>query len=325
MAKNELILGYTKIEFEKNLDKSFNNPFVIYEDLKDEMYRFFIDDAKAEAWFTERDKAREEGRAMDAKIEAYQFPGTGIVGTPNFTATVEFLHGDGERAPEGSTGNYISIRPKIEDRSKNDTHESISVYVNISNNGDARPTIYDIVRSNEVYTINIDDYLRLGDNDIVITIEGRASGARKTVVMSYNIFRLAVDCGFNFSQPLPHNKNFSVNYTVKGNGQKDVYFYIDGVVVANHTISANDSEASLSQTIVNSGDKALSPGKHTLQIYAVSNGYSSDLLYYEFIVEGIENIFTTTLISYRFAAGTPPFSGSVPGFTGTQYITKILD
>lgn len=325
MAKNELILGYSKVEFERNLDRAFACPFVAYEDLEDEMYRFFIDDGHAVAWFNERRLSREEGRAMDAVIASYEFAGRGIAGTPNYTASVEFLHGDGERAPEGSTGNYISIRPKIEDRSKNDTHESISVYINISNNGESRPPIYDIVRSNTVYTVNIDDYIKLGDNDIVITIEGRASGARKTVVMSYNVFRLAIDCGFNFSQPVQHNRNFSVNYTVKGNGQKDVFFYIDGAVSANHIISANEADVTLSQIISNSGDKALTPGKHSLQIYAVSNGYASDLLYYEFIVEGVESTFTTCLVAHRFPAGTSPFTGSLPGFSGTQYVTKVLD
>lgn len=325
MAKKEpLIVGdYTDEELIDGFKRIFEGPFTVYEDTEDECFRFFVTDEKALAWFAEKKAAEAEGRAMDPIIQKYEFPGIAIPGTPNFSATITPIHGDGEKTIEGSTGNYVSFRPNIIDRSKNDTNESVDVYVTITNATTSR-TIYEIHKSNELVEINVDDYIQLGTNDIVIVCKGRASGASKTIVMTMTVFRLSLDASFNISKVIEPNTDFSVTYNIKGNGQKVVYFYIDGVERANKTVSATDTDANLTQAFINNNG-AIAPGKHTLQMYAMSNGYPTDLLYFEFIIGGIANTYTTTVVSYRFPSGTTPFQGQVPGFSGEQYVTKKID
>lgn len=308
---------------QKYLKGKLKSPFRLFEDTKEECFRFFLSDQHAKEWFEERDLAKSEGRAMNALISSYEFSGNAIPGTPNYSASIQILHGDGENTIEGSTGNYIAFRPLIEDRSKNDTKESIDIYINISNNGENKPPIYLIKRSNTIVQVNIDDYIKLGDNDIIITIKGRANGVSKTIVMTYSQFRLQIESGFNISQTIVKNTDFSVNCNIQGNGQKEVRFYIDGKQVANKIISSQDTNANISQLFTNKNGQ-YTPGKHTLQIYAISNGYPSDLLYYEFVIGGMDETFTTCLVQYRFPPGTEPFAGDTPVFTGEQYVTQKL-
>ena len=116
-------------------------------------------------------------------------------------------------------------------------------------------------------------------------VKGRSTGTTKTVVATYTVIKLNISSTFNIAVPIQQNTSFEAAYTVEGDGDKTIEFYIDGNLVANPVVSSLEYLVTKRQTI-----QGLTSGKHTLQMLAKTqiNGYTfrSKLLYYEFIVVG---------------------------------------
>jgi hypothetical protein len=171
--------------------------------------------------------------------------------------------------------------------------------------------------------MNIDKYLSLGKNTISIMVKGRSTGTTKTVVATYTVIKLNISSTFNIALPVQPNTNFEVTYTVEGDGDKTIEFYIDGGLEANPVVSSLEYLATKRQLI-----RGLASGRHTLQILAKTqiNGYTfkSKLLYYEFIVVGQE--MTTTVIAEEFSSTTDVYAGNTrPGLIGEQYVIKVIN
>lgn len=62
MKQKEFYSQYTAEQIENTLVRSNEKPFVIYQDVDNECYRFFVDQEKADAWIAEYQAAMDEGR-----------------------------------------------------------------------------------------------------------------------------------------------------------------------------------------------------------------------------------------------------------------------
>ena len=127
--------------------------------------------------------------------------------------------------------------------------------------------------------MNIDNFISLGTNTISITVKGRSTGASRTVVATYNVIKLNLSSTFQIARSIEENTPFDVTYTVEGDSDKIVEFYIDGVLKYNPTVSSLEPIATKVQSI-----GGLSAGKHTLQMQAKmqigESQFRSKLLYY---------------------------------------------
>lgn len=107
--------------------------------------------------------------------------------------------------------------------------------------------------------MNIDNYISLGTNTIAIMVKGRATGASKTIIATYNVVKLSLSSNFQIARSLEPNTPFDVTYTIEGDADKVVEFYIDGILASNTTVSSLEPIATKVQRL-----NGLNPGKHTL-------------------------------------------------------------
>lgn len=311
---------YTAEEIEHILNTSDLVPFVIYYDRENSVYRFFRDAEKRDAWI-----AATVANEMTPEIAAYEFTESFTAPAP-YTININSLK-DNQYILWGTTGNTVEFSFQTVDGNSNmgEVNESVDVYYTFKT-PQGTSTTSNIYNSGAPVRMVVDDYLALGTNVITILIRGRSTGAIKTVVVTYYVIELSISSTFDISKSIPENSNFSVTYTVRGQSDKTVEFYIDGTLVLNPQVSQLEAEATRTQTF-NNTDGKWKPGRHTLQIRALMTGgdqiFSSDILYYEFIITGIDQ--TQIVISERFPSSMGIIVGNQPGLTGEQYVTRTLN
>src|SRR5574344_2366292 len=315
MARNTHTFKYTARQLDTILSKAEGNPIVIWHDEAAGVYRFFPDEARRDAWI-QSDRDQE----MTPEIDAYQFAQP-ITAPAPYTINIVVIN-DNRYILDGTVGTTLDFTFETLDGNGSTIQESVDVYYTFrSPSGTLTATdVYDA--GTEVH-MNIDKYISLGKNTISIMVKGRATGTTKTVVATYNVVKLNISSTFNIAAPIQPSTAFEVTYTIEGEGDKTIEFYIDGELKANPTVSSLEYLATKRQPI-----SGLAAGKHTLQILAKmqigSYQFRSKLLYYEFIVVGQE--ITTTVIAEEFPSTMDVYSGNTrPGLTGEQYVIKVIN
>lgn len=314
MKRNQLTLSYTKDELVDLLDKADRKPFVLYYDKASSLYRLFPSEEKKQAWID----AYAAGD-MSEEIAAYEF-------TEPFTAPAPYTINlyalkDNQYILKGSTGNYLEYQFGTVDGNGGQISESVDVYYTFKSSSGTSQTSK-IYNAGTSVKMSIDEYLQPGTNVITILVRGRSTGATKTQVITYYVVQLDINTTFDISRSIQHGSNFGVTYTVVGEADKTVEFYIDGSLTATAQVSSLEQTATKTQVFNNT----YSPGKHSLQIranmMAGDQQFYSKLLYYEFIITGAEQ--TTTLIQYEFPNTQPILVGERPGLHGEQYVTQSV-
>lgn len=318
MARKIHQLKYTTSELDAILDRADNKPFVIWYDESGGVYRFFPDEEKRDAWI---EKYLDDELINYPEIEAYEIFKGGIVAPAPNTINITILN-DNLPILNGSTGNTLNFTFDTVDGNGQPVYETVDVFYTFRSSAGTKnaSTVYSA--GTEVH-FNIDKYISLGKNSITITVKGKSTGASKTVVATYNVVELTLTSTFSIANVIYPNTAFGVNYIATGDGEKKVYFFVDGAPKANPTVSIYDSGVLKYQSLA-----GLSPGKHNLQMYAEMQigdyTFKSELLYYEFIVSGSD--LTTTVISEIFPSGTAIFeSGTRPGLYAEQYVIKKIN
>lgn len=309
---------YTAEEIEQILNDSDLMPFVIYYDKKNMVYRFFRTPERRDIWV----EAFESGN-MTEEIAAYEFTDSFTAPAP-YTINISGLK-DNQYILYGSTGTFIEFTFQTVDGNGGELNESVDVYYTIKTPvGTA--TTSNIYNAGAQARLNIDDYLALGTNVITILVRGRSTGTTKAVVVTYYMVELSLSSTFDISKSIQKDSNFSVTYTVRGQSDKTVEFYIDGHLEVTASVSQLQSEATRTE-IFNNSEGKWGPGRHTLQMranmMAGDQQFYSNILYYEFVITGIEQ--TVILISEIFPASTGIIVGVQPGLTGEQYVTRTLN
>lgn len=318
MKRNQLALSYTKDEFVNLLDRLDNRPFVLYYDRSSSLYRLFPTEDKRDAWV----QAYEAGD-MSEEIASYEF-------TEPFTAPAPYTINlyslkDNQYVLKDSTGNYLEYQFNTVDGNGGEISESVDVYYTFKSPSGT-------VQTSKVYNagtsvkMNIDDYLQQGTNVITLLVRGRSTGTTKTQVVTYYVVQLDISTTFDISRSITPNSDFGVTYTVVGETDKTVQFYIDGRLVTSYLVSSLEQTATKTQIFTNLDGK-YAPGKHSLQVRAFmmagDQQFYSKLLYYEFVITGIEQ--TVTLISYEYPNTQQVLVGQLPGLHGEQYVTQSIN
>ena len=315
MKKNQLALSYTKDEFVNLLDRLDNRPFVLYYDKSASLYRLFPTEAKKDAWV-----AAYEAGDMSEEIAAYEF-------TEPFTAPAPYTINlyslkDNQYILSGSTGNYLEYQFGTVDGNGGEVSESVDVYYTFKSSSGTFQTSK-IYNAGTSVKMDIDGYLQSGTNVITLLVRGRSTGTTRTVVVTYYVVQLDISTTFDISRSIQYGTNFGCTYTVVGEADKTVEFYIDGTLKATASVSSLEQSATRTQIFNNTYE----PGKHSLQVranmMAGDQQFYSKLLYYEFVVTGGD--LTTTLIQYEFPNTQPILVSSLPGLRGEQYVTQTID
>ena len=317
MKKNQLVLSYTKDELIDLLDRVDNRPFTLYYDKASSLYRIFATEEKKQAWIT----AYESGE-MSEEIAAYEFTEPFTAPAP-YTINVYSLK-DNQYILKGSTGNYLEYQFGTVDGNGGEVSEAVDVYYTFKSPSGTFQTSK-IYNAGTSVKMGIDELLQPGTNVITILVRGRSTGTTKTVVITYYVVQLDISTTFDISRSIRPQSNFSVTYTVVGEADKTVEFYIDGTLAATAQVSSLEQSATRTQTF-NNADGHWAPGKHSLQVranmMAGDQQFYSKLLYYEFVITGKEQ--TLTLIQYEFPNTQSVLVGELPGLNGEQYVTQSI-
>lgn len=309
---------YTAEEIEQILEDSDLVPFVLYYDKPNQVYRFFRTKERRDIWV-----AAYEAGEMTEEIAAYEFTGSFTAPAP-YNINVTGLK-DNQYILYGSTGTTLSYSFQTVSGNGDEVNESVDVYYTIKTPVGTSNTS-NIYNAGQEVKFNIDEYLSLGTNVITLLIRGRSTGTTKTLVVTYYVVELSISSTFEFYKAIEKNTSFSVTYTVRGQSDKTVEFYIDGELKLTTSVSQLESEATRTQIFDNSDGK-YAPGRHTLQIranmMAGDQQFYSNILYYEFVITGIPQ--TVVMIKEIFPSANNIIVGVNPGLTGEQYVTRTLD
>lgn len=314
MARKIHVFNRDVAELDVILEKADNKPFVRWHDEAAGVYRFFPDEEKAQVWiqaYIDED--------MTPEIAAYEFTEP-ITAPAPYTVNITVIN-DNRYILEGTEGTTLDFTFETRDGNQGLVQESVDVYYTFRSPA-GNKTAAAVYNPNTQVHINIDNYLSLGTNTIAIMVRGRATGASKTIIATYNVIKLNLSSTFQIARSIEQNTPFDVTYTIEGDADKVVEFYIDGVLSTNAVVSSLEPIATKVQRL-----SGLTPGKHTLQMVAKmqigSYLFRSKLLYYEFVVKGSE--LTTTVIAEQFPYTQDVFSGSIPGLNGEQYVIKTIE
>ena len=315
MARKIHTFGYTTQELDTILGKAADSPFVIWHDEAAGVYRFFPDKERMDIWVQAY-----MDQELTPEIDAYQFARPITAPAPYVVNIV--VSGDNRYILDGTQGTTLDFTFETLDGNGSSIQESVDVYYTFRSPSGTLSTSAVYNAGTEV-SMNVDKYLSLGRNNISIMVRGRSTGASKTVVATYNVVKLNLSSTFNIASPIQPNTSFDATYTIEGEGDKTVEFYIDGTMVANPVTSSLEYIATKRQVF-----SGLQPGRHTLQMLAKmqvgGSTFKSKLLYYEFIVTGVE--MTTTVIAEEFPSSAEVYAGSTrPGLNGEQYVIKVVN
>lgn len=314
MARKIHTVDYTRNELDRLLERADIQPFIRYHDEATGVYRFFPTEEKMLAW-VEAFKNDE----MTPEIAAYEFTEP-ITAPAPYTVNITVIN-DNRYILDGTKGVTVDFTFETRDGNQGLVQESVDVYYTFRSPSGVKSSAAVYNAGTQVH-MNIDKYIALGINTIAIMVRGRATGASKTVIATYNIVKLNLSSTFQIARSIEENTGFDVTYTVEGDFDKTVEFYVDGTLKTNAIISSLEPIATKVQHLT-----GLSAGKHTLQMIAKMQigdyNFRSKLLYYEFIVKGID--LTTTVIAEEFPYTQDIFTNSIPGLNGEQYVIKTIN
>lgn len=312
--KNTHTLKYTKEEIDAILEKAERKPFLRWHDEAAGVYRFFPDEERMRIWVEAY-----LNNEMTAEIAEYEFTEP-ITAPAPYTINITVID-DNRYILQGTEGVTLDFTFETRDGHQGIVQESVDVYYTFRSPSGTK-TAASVYNPGSQVSMNIDEYLSLGTNSIAIMVRGRATGASKTIIATYNVVKLELSSNFRIARSVEPNKPFDVSYTVEGAADKSVEFYIDGVIASNAYISSLEPIVTKVQRF-----QGLPAGKHTLQILAKmqvgTHLFRSKLLYFEFIVQGAE--MTTTVIAESFPPSQEIFQGSTPGLNGEQYVIKEIE
>lgn len=315
MAKKVHEFKYTSQELDDMLARLADKPFVMWHDENAGVYRFFTDEERMNIWI----EAYNSGE-LTPEIDAYQFIDP-ITAPAPYTINITVTN-DNLPILYGTEGNTVDFTFETLDGNGTPVPESVDVYYTFKSASGTKTTSAVYNAGIEV-SMNIDKYLSIGKNTVAIMVKGRATGTTKTIVATYNVVKLNLNSTFNFAIPREPSEMFEVEYTLEGDGDRIVEFYIDGMLRANPVTSSIEGTVTKRQALI-----VDSPGKHTLQMVAKmqvgTHLFKSRLLYYEFIIRGVN--LTTTLLAESFDSNTNVFmDNTLPGLHGEQYVIKELN
>lgn len=237
----------------------------------------------------------------------------------------------------GSTGNYINATFDVVNKTGASVGDNMNVTITFKN-GSATSTLIRSVAYGTMLTLNVDEYLLAGTNNITITATGQNTLAATSIGLTYYSINLQLSDTFDISQNVSPTGNLNVAFNIIGSGLKHLEWYLDGEKLPydslNDDVTAN--EASRTKTIPLSSHN-LTNGRHNFQYRAyieTSDGtlFYSDTLYRDFIVNNgyLQNYLTVVAFTFPYNAnyGTngivDPITEPIPIYGAVQYASKDI-
>lgn len=237
----------------------------------------------------------------------------------------------------GSTGNYINATFDVVNKTGASVGDNMNVTITFKN-GSATSTLIRSVAYGTMLTLNVDEYLLAGTNNITITATGQNTLAATSIGLTYYSINLQLSDTFDISQNVSPTGNLNVAFNIIGSGLKHLEWYLDGEKLPydslNDDVTAN--EASRTKTIPLSSHN-LTNGRHNFQYRAyieTSDGtlFYSDTLYRDFIVNNgyLQNYLTVVAFTFPYNVnyGTngivDPITEPIPIYGAVQYASKDI-
>lgn len=197
---------------------------------------------------------------------------------------------------EGTTGNTVTFQFKITDKSGMVSDSKAIIEYSFLSAGNIKRYTSQVQVKSEGWTTVIsdviDDYLKLGENTITISIQGLSTKTTSQFIMTYNVFNLSYNTNFAYNIAQGGN-TIEIPYNVSCNEIPiNLEYYLDGRSVSSvESMVVNEYSK---DGIANINIAGLDSGKHTLQARAyivASDGsrFYSDTQYYGFCVRGEGN------------------------------------
>lgn len=205
------------------------------------------------------------------------------VNTDTLAKTVSVMYGE--------TGNTISFQFKIEGNAGLSPDSKATIEYKFEAGGTiVKYTEQVDISTNGWTTVNssvIDDYLKIGINNVMVSITGNRTKTYGEFRIVYKVFELSYVPDFNYNIGQADN-SLTIPYTLVCSEKPiKIKSYLDGVEItsAEAVINEYSKEGVINVPITN-----LEPGRHTYQTYAcvetTDDVYRSNLYYYTFAVAG---------------------------------------
>ena len=208
----------------------------------------------------------------------------------NYEASITLLTPSYAPVLLGATGNYVSFKFDIRNKSGNSVGESVNATWTFIK-GSTKQTLKAKYRYGQTVSLNVDKYLSEGTNNIIVSIVGENTLAATSVSVTYQVVNLQLSSGYDISRCYNLNTNpeaiAEIPFTVSGYGTKKVEWWVDGVQLDEDIAIDEVTQTSASRTkLLPVGN--LSQGRHSLQVraYTVVDGerFYSNVLYMDLTV-----------------------------------------
>lgn len=299
------------------IEQMKQQPFVLVADEREKNKKFFHTEEEARAYFEARDND-----ALTPEIEAYRFTKETVPGEEQYKMTFNVKNID-DSDTYGKTAKLRFDFATADTLNGNrPTEESIEIYFTFTSAAGTKTDTKRFNYSESVTEFDITDYLEPDTNDITMMVRGLTSKLTITAKATWTAVYLPFDSNFDITADRKQGENFGIPYSVSGVGIKEVEFLLDSNTYLNDTVY--EGTANKTYNFRNT----LTPGVHTLQMKAYTTvgnkRFESDMLYFDFVVNGDSLVLTTTVVKARFASGTPYFMDRHPGLVGEQYVDYLL-
>ena len=303
------------------LQSRLRNPFVLKEDIANNLYRMFSSETAYQLWL--------ENPSDNADLELFNFVRPSAYKLDFFTNSSNKFVRYGDSSNTDVKMHYTwSIR-----NDEGESPEGLTATYTISNESTGKSTTftrwYD--KGQEV-NFSIYEYLEPGVNSINVLGIGTTSGARSSINYYITLLQLNVSSTFDFTAKRANGDQIQIPCTFTRNDQNGtalIKFIIDEGGTGKewtHTVNKN------SGTQINAGQRItpnLEPGLHTLQIYAEAEyndgqvQINSNLLYFTFVIATSEiSVQKYICLAASFDTGIFPITDFI--LQSTQYIPSTL-
>lgn len=308
---NELKLDYTKEEFVAMMKKLVNGPLYPYYDPSDGYWKCFYSHADFLTWQGEP-SAHED-------LIFWSFEGK----APRTIEVAEIEYS--KNILSGTTGNLLSYSFQTVESTGSQTLEAVMATYTFECGG--KKQVFSMMHQPKAggakVSFNIDSYLADGDNTITINLRGRQTNTQRLVVITRKVVKLDIESDFSVAKPIELYADINLRVKATGVNSKEVYFLLDGQQTGvSETVSHNNF---FSKQI----DNELAAGKHTLQVYATmkvdDDVFSSNTLFYEFVVRGESKRYVTIANSYQPVDNVTTLVDGTPTFYAEQYVQMKID
>ena len=142
----------------------------------------------------------------------------------NYSARIELLSEAYNAVLLGSTGNILKFKFFLENKEGYSTEENADCTITFTNGGVKKTLnqIYTSAQGREGVSIDLQDYITEGTNNISIVIKGQDNLASTTVSVIYQVVNLQVSDTFDLSKTYNIGDTLIIPLTVGGYGSKTI-------------------------------------------------------------------------------------------------------